>query len=131
MSLVTRRHAAFVEVLVQGVVDVERSRAQVLRLATEVEGEHYPLLLDYREAVKEESYADVYRVMQLVAELRDHFAHRIALLGRYAQDFEKYPFAEYVGQLEGLETRAFLDRDAAVAWLEAAGPERERPPSVA
>lgn len=111
----------FTQTTVEGVLDLEGSAAMLRQIATDADARHRHLLIDVRGATATGlSYADVYRLVGLLAEDREAFSCRIALLDTFREGFEKLQFFEASATERGFAVRAFLDEGAAVAWLEAA-----------
>lgn len=111
----------FTQTTVEGALDMDGSAAMLRQIATDADSRHRHLLIDVRDATSTGlSYADVYRLVGMLAEDPVAFSCRIALLDTFREGFEKIQFFEASATEKGFAVRAFLDEAAAVAWLEAA-----------
>ena len=104
-------------VTVDGDLDLESSRQLISGLARDAA--HKDLLLDFRSVPTSFTYRDIYKVVLLISEQGAWSENRLAVLDDYDVEFEKTQFMEAAAQETGLQMRAFVDHDAAVAWLEA------------
>lgn len=75
------------------------------------------LLMDCRGLTDENSYTDVYHLLQEIRQDRRYFSFRIALLYRYIEDTSKAEFLAYAGRLAGIRIRLFVEEEAALDWL--------------
>ena len=111
----------FTQTTIEGVLDLEGSTAILRQIATDAASRRRHLLIDLRDATSTGlSYADIYRLVGMLADDPDAFSGRIALLDTFREGFEKVQFFEASATEKGFSVRAFLDEDAAVAWLEQA-----------
>ena len=109
----------FTQTTVEGALDLEGSAAMLRQIATDADSRYKHLLIDLRDATSTGlSYADVYRLVGLLAEDPDAFSGRIALLDTFRDGFEKIQFFEASATEKGYSVRAFLDEAAAIVWLE-------------
>lgn len=109
---------------VEGGLDFEVSRRILLAIARENEHKGKNLLIDLRGADSHLSYTDVYQLVQVLREHPEAFSGKLALLDTFREGFEQVQFFEAFATELGFRVRAFLDADAADAWLHA-----DRPPA--
>ncbi len=74
-------------------------------------------LIDCRGLTDDNSYTDVYNLLQHVRADERYYHFRIALLYRYIEDTSKAEFLAYAGRLAGLKIRLFLEEEDALGWL--------------
>ena len=111
----------FTQTTVEGALDLAGSVAMLRQIAADADAQNRHLLIDLRAATATTlSYADVYRLVGLLAEDPEAFSGRIALLDTFREGFEKLQFFEASATEKGVAVRAFIDESRAVAWLEEA-----------
>ncbi len=111
---------AFIQVSIEGALNVETSLAILLDIVQNQEFAGRPLLVDLRGAKGEFSFPDIYRLVRVLDEHPDAFSGRLAFLDDYDERFEKTQFFQASASERGFHVRAFLDETAAIAWLGAA-----------
>lgn len=108
------------EMTVEGDLDLEASREILLDVVRDAGLAGHHLLVDLRGATSALSFRDVYQLVQVLVEHPAAFSGRLALLDTYDKSLEKAQFFQSSASERGFQVRAFVDEDAAVAWLEAA-----------
>ena len=107
------------QLTVDGTLDLSASRQLLFQIAHDAELEGQGLLLDLRGAQGALSYRDVHEMIGVLTENADAFTHCMGILEDYTERFEKAQFFQAYANERGFSVRAFVDEDAAIAWLEA------------
>ena len=119
MASVHRYHIdALLVVETGGTLDPDRARRVLLRAVAEPDA---CLLVDCSGSRHAYGFADVLRLVDEAARHPEARAKRIAFVNTFFNRSELTFLMAERGRDEGLETRAFLTADEAVAWLEAGG----------
>ena len=91
----------------------------LLKIAHDAECESQGLLIDLRDTEGALSYRDVHQMVGVLTENAESFTHCMAILEDYSERFEKAQFFQVYANERGFAIRAFIDENAAIAWLEA------------
>lgn len=108
----------FLRTDVAGVIDLEASR-KVLRelLGICSHNNIYHILIDGRDASSRASAVDVWTLANDLGSLGMGTEHRIAILNRPKDDFDRGAFLELCATNRGYQLRAFRDFENAFTWL--------------
>ena len=109
----------FLRTDVNGFVDFPISKKILAEIASAcAENENHHILLDTREATTNLSATDVYElVLALQALGFGGNQHRIGVLNRPKDDFDRARFFELCARNRGFNVRAFRDFEEALLWL--------------
>lgn len=120
-----------IELTVGGALDVERSRALLLRVVQANAEAGLDLLLDLRPAYDAGiPFREVHALTEILRDHPDAFRGKLALLDRDRPGFEKVQFFQASAAQHGFEVRAFLDFERAARWLQQASPlDPDDPPA--
>lgn len=108
----------FLRTDVSGVVDLKASR-ELLRELVAVSSRNNVdrILIDGREASSNASTVDVWTLANDLGSLGVSREHRVALLNRPKDEFDRGAFLELCATNRGYQLRAFRDFEEAFAWL--------------
>ncbi|HEY7533296.1 MAG TPA: hypothetical protein VH681_11010 [Nitrospiraceae bacterium] len=108
----------FLRTDVSGTIDFEASRA-ILRELLAVCAQHNVrhILIDTREASSKATSVDVWSLANDLGNLGVSTTHRIAILNRPKDDFDRGAFLELCATNRGYQLRAFRDFELAFTWL--------------
>lgn len=106
------------QMIVKGNLNLEDRRSLMLDIVGDAQLNEHGLLVDLRATSGDLSYRDVHELIHVLTDHPEAFSHRIALLENYTTRFEKAQFFQAYATERGFQVRAFVDEDAAVAWLE-------------
>jgi hypothetical protein len=113
----------FLRTDVSGVIDLQASRAVLKELLGICLRENiHHILIDTREASSRSSTVDVWTLANDLGSLGMSNQHRIAILNRPKDDFDRGAFLELCATNRGYQLRAFRDFESAFTWLTAAEP---------
>jgi hypothetical protein len=108
----------FLRTDVSGVIDLQASRALLKELLTICSRNNvHHILIDGREASSRSSTVDVWTLANDLGSLGVTSDHRIALLNRPKDDFDRGAFLELCATNRGYQLRAFRDFESAFTWL--------------
>ena len=105
-----------------GEVDLEYAKevlTQIALMATPPAD--YEILLDVREAYGNMNYADAYRLIAVLAQHRESFRNKIAILARDDEQFDRAQFMKLCAKYRGFEVGAFTSFEETINWLHSSG----------
>lgn len=108
----------FLRTDVSGEIDLKASR-KVLRELLDICSQQniYHILIDGREASSRASTVDVWTLANELDSLGMSTQHRIAILNRPKDDFDRGAFLELCATNRGYQLKAFRDFESAFTWL--------------
>ena len=108
----------FLRTDISGEIDLRASR-EVLKelLATCAQNDVYHVLIDGREASSHSSTVDVWTLANDLDSLGMKVEHRVAILNRPKDEFDRAAFLEVCATNRGYQLRAFRDFETAFTWL--------------
>ncbi len=108
----------FLRTDISGVIDLRASR-EVLKelLAVCAQSNVYHVLIDGREASSHSSTVDVWTLANDLGSLGMKVEHRVAILNRPKDEFDRAAFLEVCATNRGYQLRAFRDFESAFSWL--------------
>lgn len=116
----------FLRTDVSGVVDLAASRKLLRGLVVVCSQKNVSrILIDGREASSDASTADVWTLANDLDSLGVSRSHRVALLNRPKDEFDRGAFLELCATNRGYQLRAFRDFEEAFAWLTSEEPSGE------
>lgn len=108
----------FLRTDVSGVVDLKASRELLKGLVAACSRNNVDrILIDGREASSNASTVDVWTLANDLGSLGVSREHRVALLNRPKDEFDRGAFLELCATNRGYQLRAFRDFEEAFAWL--------------
>lgn len=108
----------FLRTDVSGVMDLRASREALKELlAVCAQNNVYHVLIDGREASSRSSTVDVWTLANDLGSLGVTGEHRIAILNRPKDEFDRAAFLEVCATNRGYQLRAFRDFESAFTWL--------------
>lgn len=108
----------FLRTDISGVVDLASSRKLLRGLVAVCSQKNVSrILIDGREASSEASTVDVWTLANDLDSLGVNRSHRVALLNRPKDEFDRGAFLELCATNRGYQLRAFRDFEEAFAWL--------------
>ena len=99
------------------VMDYQKLRVFTVEVAEALCGEPGRILVDGRGTPKDYTFADAYRLVDEFHETECFRDGRVAILNDYDLSFDKTQSVAFHSQEAGLQVRAFVEHDEAVAWL--------------
>jgi len=108
----------FLRTDVSGVIDLNASRAvlkELLEICSRNNVHH--ILIDTREANSRATTVDVWTLANDLGSLGMSLQHRIAILNRPKDEFDRGAFLELCATNRGYQLRAFHDFERAFTWL--------------
>ena len=113
----------FLRTDVSGEIDLPATRA-VLKELLDIcaRSNIYHILIDGREARSRSSTVDVWTLANDLGSLGMSPQHRIAILNRPKDDFDRGAFLEMCATNRGYQLRAFRDFENAFTWLTSGEP---------
>jgi hypothetical protein len=116
----------FMRTNVSGEVDLKASREMLSGLMAICEREKIDrILIDGREAKSQSTAVDVWTLAGDLGSLGVTRGHRVAILNRPKDDFDRGAFLELCATNRGYQLKAFRDFEAAFAWLTTEQPSSE------
>jgi hypothetical protein len=108
----------FLRTDISGEIDLRASR-EVLKelLAACAQNDVYHVLIDSREASSHSSTVDVWTLANDLDSLGMKVEHRVAILNRPKDEFDRAAFLEVCATNHGYQLRAFRDFETAFTWL--------------
>ena len=108
----------FLRTDVSGEIDLQATRAVLKELLDICSRSNiYYILIDGREASSRSSTVDVWTLANDLGSLGMSPQHRIAILNRPKDDFDRGAFLEMCATNRGYQLRAFRDFENAFTWL--------------
>ena len=108
----------FMKTQISGEVDLNASRNMLCELMAFAKREQMSrLLIDCREASSGSSVLDLWTLAKDLGSLGLSPQHRVALLNRPKDEFDRGAFLELCAGNRGFQIKAFREFEAAVAWL--------------
>jgi hypothetical protein len=116
----------FMRTNVSGEVDLKASREMLSGLMAICEREKIDrILIDGREASSQSTAVDVWTLAGDLGSLGVNRGHRVAILNRPKDEFDRGAFLELCATNRGYQLKAFRDFEAAFAWLTTEQPSSE------
>ena len=101
-----------------GILDLEKSRALLKKIAEESEGrKDFHILLDFRKTIVELSTVDIWELSNGLSEYGTTFKRKTAILVREDENFDKVEFFELCTLNRGFAIYPFIDFEEAIMWL--------------
>jgi hypothetical protein len=108
----------FLRTDLSGVIDLQASRAVLKELLDRCSrNKIHHILIDTREASSRASTVDVWTLANDLGALGMSTKHRIAILNRPKDEFDRGAFLELCATNRGYQLRAFRDFESAFTWL--------------
>lgn len=108
----------FLRTDVSGEIDLQATRALLKELLDICSrNQVYHILIDGREARSRSSTVDIWTLANDLSTLGMSLQHRIAILNRPKDDFDRGAFLELCATNRGYQLRAFRDFENAFTWL--------------
>ena len=108
----------FLRTDVSGEIDLQETRAVLKELLVVCSEKNiHNILIDGREASSRASTVDVWTLANDLGSLGMSTEHRIAILNRPKDDFDRGAFLELCAMNRGYQLRAFRDFESAFTWL--------------
>jgi len=122
----------FLRTEVSGEIDLQSSRALLIDLQASrallkelldicSRNKVYHILIDGREARSRSSTVDIWTLAKDLSTLGMSHEHRIAILNRPKDEFDRGAFLELCATNRGYQLRAFRDFESAFTWLTSEG----------
>jgi hypothetical protein len=116
----------FMRTNLSGEIDLKASREMLSTLMAICEREKIDrILIDSREANSQSTAVDVWTLAGDLGSLGVSRGHRVAILNRPKDDFDRGAFLELCATNRGYQLKAFRDFEAAFAWLTTEQPSSE------
>ena len=108
----------FLRTDVSGEIDLQASRAVLKELLVQCSRKNiHHILIDTRETSSRASTVDVWTLASDLGSLGMTADHRIAILNRPKDEFDRGAFLELCATNRGYQLRAFRDFEKAFTWL--------------
>jgi hypothetical protein len=108
----------FLRTDVSGVIDLQVSRAVLKELLDRCSRNNiHHILIDTREASSRGNTVEVWTLANDLGSLGMTTKHRIAIVNRPKDDFDRGAFLELCATNRGYQLRAFRDFESAFTWL--------------
>jgi hypothetical protein len=112
------RHNEFLKMMPSGEIDLEQSKAILLRLAAlNKPPNNRNVLLDCRAVTTRLTITNVIELVRVMIDHRDSFRNKLAIITRPGSQYELAEFIELYTGNRGFQVSAFDDFETAILWL--------------